>query len=116
MPFAKNDGEFDDCPICRAQMKADREGRALTMAEFIAASEEAKTAGAVVGSMADLPPYMGPLTKMEFEFDPMYGAADMMRAAFAGDQKSYARRKRDAYAAPQETSATPLIDRPPAEA
>lgn len=51
--FSKNDDIFNDCPICLAQMRADKEGRRLTMDEFVTASRAAQKKGALVGT--DLP-------------------------------------------------------------
>jgi len=36
---------YDDCPICRAQKKADEEGRQLTAVEYYLACEQVKSTG-----------------------------------------------------------------------
>ena len=41
MSVQKNGNIFNDCPICLAQIKADSEGRGLTMEEYITAAREA---------------------------------------------------------------------------
>lgn len=40
---------FDDCPICQALKKAEKEGRSPTMTELREATLEAKQQGAVTG-------------------------------------------------------------------
>lgn len=49
----KDDFFFDDCPICRAQKRADDEGRNITMEELDTAFREAEAAGAVTGRPLD---------------------------------------------------------------
>ena len=41
----KNSNVFNECPICIAQIKADSEGRGLTMQEYITAAREAMKSG-----------------------------------------------------------------------
>ncbi len=45
MTAPKNDGSSNACPICLAQIKADSEGRGLTMDEYISAAREAMKSG-----------------------------------------------------------------------
>jgi len=45
---------FDDCPICRAQKQADKEGRLITEFELKDSFDKAKKVkGAVVGNFSD---------------------------------------------------------------
>lgn len=45
---------FDDCPICRAQKKAEKEERNISSEELAEAFQEAKEQGAVTGTGEDL--------------------------------------------------------------
>lgn len=45
----QDDFFFDDCLVCRAQKKADEEGRPITKDELHQALKEAKASGAIVG-------------------------------------------------------------------
>jgi len=48
--YPKESDYFDDCPICQAQKKADKEGRQITMGEIMKAFEEtSKLPGTVCG-------------------------------------------------------------------
>lgn len=55
---SSSDDFFDDCPICQAMKKAQKDGRNLSESEIKEAFEESKKAGGVVGTTptADKPP------------------------------------------------------------
>lgn len=46
--------DCDNCPICRAEKRAEKEGRNLSSDELMEAFQEAKEQGGVVGTGEDL--------------------------------------------------------------
>src|SRR5476649_1366548 len=111
-----NTEKYDDCPMCRAQMKADMAGRELTLEEFIAASRDAERAGGIVGSMRFSPfdlrnpsPEGFPMEQMDDPFTvlPFY-SPDMAPAEF--------NEQIETYVSEITGGQIPFINRPPAEA
>lgn len=47
--FSSSPFYFDDCPICQAMKKAEKQGRSLSSEELKQAFKKAKKKGAVVG-------------------------------------------------------------------
>lgn len=51
--LVSSDGDYDDCPTCRALKEAERKGKNLSMAEIEEAFEKSKEVGGIVGRASE---------------------------------------------------------------